>query len=72
MPRWQENPPGPEQIELEDKFNQGLIEDWETPESIRDKSETFKTFSERVFATHFRKTKARLGGYGNSYDFVSI
>lgn len=58
---WRESPPGPEQIELEKLFQSGLITDIDTPKSIRDLYSIFQKYSLRVFGTHFRKTKAKLG-----------
>ncbi len=58
---WKENPPGLEQKELERLFSDGDISETDSPNSIRLKYPMFREFSTNVFATHFRKTKAKLG-----------
>lgn len=67
--QWKEYPPGPEQLALVDMFEKGEIKDYDTSDTAQAKNPLFKDFSERVFLTHFRKTKARLGGFGNLYDY---
>lgn len=70
MPKqWKSN--GPEQELLERMFEDGSIEDWETPAHVQGTNPLFKPFTERVFANHFRDTKLKMG-YGatdNSFDF---
>lgn len=61
---WKERPPGPEQLLLEEMFGNGSITSAATPESVRHSSDMFKQFSSKVFAVHFRKTKARFGEFG--------
>lgn len=61
---WKERPPGPEQILLEEMFENGSITAAATAESVRQSSNLFKMFSPKVFAVHFRKTKAKLGEFG--------
>ncbi len=64
---------GPEQELLERMFDEGSIEDWETPAGVQARDPLFKPFSERVFNNHFRTTKAKLGyggnATGNSFNF---
>ncbi|KAJ6647812.1 hypothetical protein Bhyg_03035 [Pseudolycoriella hygida] len=55
---------GPEQQLLEKMFDDGSIQDWETPSSVQASHPMFKPFSERVFANHFRATKSKMG-----YDY---
>lgn len=62
---WKERPPGPEQLLLNEMFEDGLIA---TPEAVRTSKEMFQDFTPRVFASHFRKTKARYG----QFDMVSM
>lgn len=62
---------GPEQDLLERMFNEGSIEDWETPVIVQAKDPIFKPFSERVFTNHFRTTKSKMGySNSNSFDFL--
>lgn len=63
--QWKESPPGPEQLALESMFENDSIEEYDTPGTVQRRTPMFQPFSERVFSTHFRKTKAKLGGYGN-------
>lgn len=61
---WKLKPPGPEQLLLDEMFENESITAGATPESVRQSSELFKQFTPRVFAAHYRKAKARLGDYG--------
>lgn len=61
---WKANPPGPEQLLLDEMFENGSISAFATAESVRKSSDMFKEFTPKVFAAHFRKTKARLGEFG--------
>lgn len=63
---WKERPPGPEQLLLEEMFENGSIAVYAMPESVRQSHNLFKSFSPRIFAAHFRKTKARLGEFRTS------
>lgn len=66
---WKENPPGPEQKELERLFRKGIIDSTDTPAKIRVRHQLFAGFPPKTFALHFRTTKARIGLYGNkSYN----
>lgn len=59
---WKEIPPGTDQKELTRLFENGEITDIDTPNSIRLKyASYFMKYSPRVFAVHFRKTKAKCG-----------
>lgn len=58
---WKESPPGAEQKELNRMFQNKLINESDTPNDIRLKNSLFMEFSPRVFAVHFRKTKAKVG-----------
>lgn len=58
---WKESPPGPEQKELERLFANNLISVMDSPNQIMLKHPIFKGFTERVFLTHFKKTKAKMG-----------
>lgn len=58
---WRENPPGPEQKELDRLFSNGLISEIDNANDVRLKHPIFREFSVRVFACHFRKTKAKHG-----------
>lgn len=60
---WKEKPPGPEQCLLDEMFESGSITEVATPDSVRQSTPMFRAFSAKVFATHFRKTKARLGEF---------
>lgn len=62
--QWRERPAGPEQLLLESMFEDGTIDVYCTPESVRNMRMEFREFSPRVFASHFRKTKAKFGGFG--------
>lgn len=62
--QWKERPPDPEQLILEDMFENGMIDQYATAESVRNMRTEFKEFSSRVFASHYRKTKARFGVFG--------
>lgn len=59
---WREK--GPEQLQLEEMFTNGSITERATAESVRLSCEMFKDFTPKVFAAHFRKTKARFGDFG--------
>lgn len=61
---WKENPPGAAQKELENMFLNKMIDENDTPASVRTKNPIFLKFSTRIFALHFRKTKAKLGLMG--------
>lgn len=61
--QWKSN--GPEQELLQKMFDDGAIEEWETAAIVQGRQAIFKTFSERVFASHFRSTKLALGYGGN-------
>lgn len=63
---------GPKQEQLERMFDEGSIEEWETPASVQPRYPIFKAFSERVFANNFRITKLKFGynNSGNTIDFV--
>lgn len=59
---WKTKPhPGPEQVELERMFKNNEIVANATPDSVKRRSDLFKDFSTPVFATHYRKTKAKMG-----------
>lgn len=58
---WKTKPPGREQIELERMFRHNEIDVSATPDSVKRRNELFRDFSASVFATHFRKTKAKMG-----------
>lgn len=58
---WKTKPPGREQIELERMFKHNEIDARATPDSVKCRNELFKEFSAQVFATHFRKTKSKMG-----------
>lgn len=62
--QWKENPPGFEQLALTDMFENGSITDCDTAELVQANNPIFKDYSARVFLTHFRKTKAKVGGFG--------
>ncbi|KAJ6642171.1 hypothetical protein Bhyg_07118, partial [Pseudolycoriella hygida] len=46
-------------------FEEGSIEEWEIPVVVQSREPRFHPFSERVFASHFRRTKSKMG-YGNA------
>lgn len=58
---WKESPPGPAQRELNQLFQNGLVKAADTPNMIRLKYPIFMQYTPRIFAAHFRKTKAKLG-----------
>lgn len=58
---WKASPKGPQQLELERLFENGLIGEFDSPEYIRTKYPIFNEFSTRVFTAHFNKTKAKYG-----------
>ncbi|KAJ6633970.1 hypothetical protein Bhyg_02713 [Pseudolycoriella hygida] len=64
---WKKKPPGPEQLLLDEMFENGSITAAATAESVRQSTEVFKQFSAKVFAVHFRKTRARLGEYVSDF-----
>lgn len=70
--QWKSN--GPEQALLDKMFEDGTIEDWETPAVVQARDPIFKQFSERVFTNHFRGAKLAAGSsgnaMGNSFDFL--
>lgn len=68
MKQWKVNPPGEEQITLEAMFEEGGIADYETAATVQARNELFKPFSDRVFASHFNKTRAKFG-YGIAGNF---
>lgn len=57
--KWTEK--GEEQKELERLFKEHLIDETDTPNSVREKHKLFLPFSSKVFGVHFRLTKAKLG-----------
>ncbi|KAJ6639445.1 hypothetical protein Bhyg_12190, partial [Pseudolycoriella hygida] len=61
--QWKERPPGPEQLMLEEMFHTGSKTATATPESVRQSTLMFQSFTPKVFGAHFRKTKARLGEF---------
>lgn len=61
---WKEKPPGPEQLLLNEMFEDGSISPTAIPESVRKSNKIFENFTPKVFAAHFRKTKARYGEFG--------
>lgn len=63
--QWKENPPGEAQLLLNEMFDDGAIENHETAASVQARAPLFKKFSDRVFAVHFNKTRAKLGYGGN-------
>lgn len=69
---WKERPPGAEQLLLEEMFENGSILSSATPEAVRQSSDIFKQFSSRVFAAHFRKTKAKMGEFGEASKFLCL
>lgn len=69
---WKEKPPGPEQLLLNEMFEDGSISANSTPESARKSNKLFENFTPRVFAAHFRKTKARYGEFRMISMFHSI
>lgn len=66
--QWKET--GPEQKILEELFESDEITEFDTAETVHNRYSTFHPFNDRVFNTHFRKTKAKKGGYGK-YIFIS-
>ncbi|KAJ6648090.1 hypothetical protein Bhyg_03315 [Pseudolycoriella hygida] len=64
--QWKENPPGEEQLVLESMFQSGAIEEHESAASVQSRVPMFKIFSERVFASHYNKLKAKHGFAANS------
>jgi hypothetical protein len=56
---WKEN--GEEQKELEKLFSDGIISDKDTPSYVRECEPMFQKYSSQVFASHFRKTKKKIG-----------
>lgn len=66
---WKEKPPGPEQLLLEEMFGNGSITTYATAENVRLTSDMFKDFSPRIFAAHFRKTRARMGEFRMFHTF---
>ncbi|KAJ6647899.1 hypothetical protein Bhyg_03123, partial [Pseudolycoriella hygida] len=52
-----------EQRELEKMFEDGHIDGSEPPNQIRLGSPTLMAFSNRVFAAHYRRTKAKYGAF---------
>lgn len=58
---WKERPPGPEQKQLEKMFAAKEIDPSATPDSVRKSNPMFENFTASVFASHFRKTKSKLG-----------
>lgn len=64
---WKENPPGAAQKELERMFLNKTIAFNETPANVRMKNPHFQKFSNRIFALHFRKTKAKMGLMGKTH-----
>lgn len=53
---------GPEQMALDHLFESGRISEIDSPAIIRKMNPLFEQFSPKIFAVHFRKTKAKLGG----------
>ncbi|KAJ6639426.1 hypothetical protein Bhyg_12170, partial [Pseudolycoriella hygida] len=64
--QWKVSPPGPEQLALEAMFENDAIEEFETPASVQKSNPLLQPFTERVFSTHFRKTKAKFGACRSS------
>lgn len=60
--QWKES--GPEQRELEKLIKNKTIDDTDSPSEVRQNNPIFREFSQRVFNAHFRKTKAKLGYFG--------
>lgn len=67
MPNRQWKSTGEEQKLLEQLFRERLIEECDTAVNVQRKYPEFKDFSQRVFSSHFRLTKAKFGGYGNIF-----
>lgn len=63
--QWKETPPGPQQKELDRLFKTKVIDESDTPNKVRLSNPLFMEFSTRVFAAHFRKSKAKHGYFGN-------
>lgn len=58
---WRAKPAGPEQLELDRLFSEKQIDQFDSPDSVYQSHEMFQKFSFTVFASHFRKTKAKFG-----------
>ncbi|XP_037032075.1 uncharacterized protein LOC119071302 [Bradysia coprophila] len=58
---WKTKPPGEEQRELNRLFEEGKISESMTADFVREKWHIFQSVSPKVFATHFRTTKAKFG-----------
>lgn len=56
---WKTRPPGEEQLELNRLFEVGKIDRSMTADVARNKWPIFQRVTPRVFATHFRTTKAK-------------
>lgn len=63
---WTES--GPEQKELDRLFETKSIDESSLPNKVRQSNTKFMAFSAKVFAAHFRKTKAKHGAYGNIFS----
>lgn len=69
--QWKISPPGIEQKELEKLFESNEIDEYMSPSFVQRKYEIFKPFSQKVFASHFRQVKAKLGLFSKfSYNFT--
>lgn len=70
--KWRESPAGPQQKELDRLFRTKAIDESDSPNKVRQSNPLFMAFSARVFASHFRKTKAKHGYFGNFFLFSQI
>jgi hypothetical protein len=67
--KWRED--GPEQKQLERMFQNKNIDASAAPNKVRHLDPIFMAFPAKVFAAHFRKTKAKFGYYGNAYNYFT-
>lgn len=58
---WREKPPGEEQQLLDNLFKTNVITELDSAQNIRSKYPIFQNVSSKVFAVHFRKTRAKFG-----------
>lgn len=72
LKQWKESPPGPEQLELERMFENNIIDETHTSDSVRKMNTLFMAFSPKIFSTHYRKTKAKLGLFGIFFCFCLV
>lgn len=56
---WKTKPPGEEQLELNRLFEVGKISQTMTADFVRKKWPIFRRVTPKVFAAHFRMTKAK-------------